>query len=1035
MRWLPVFLLLVAGTGSAWAQEKEANPRERFLEAWFSVDDPAARDAAEAVFRALAGRADLGEKLRIRAEIGIARIDELRGTLAAARERLEALIPRTKGVPALRRIVVGRLGKPRWFHGIRMIQTHSFHPRFLDLDTGGLTHNRDRHPRGGPEMELSNFLVKTELDEAFGDAVPPMSSKPWHRLRTDEGNLCWVQILSKSSQTVIRFITRVGGYGEILPAPREPFCIGYNSKIEVWWHTDAQYVKYHVSRRAGADGVWEEAKELDQPPFIDREVRAGERYGYRIVGVTKGELSGLPVALQGTVRSRGVVHGRVELKRMTNFDFLVGDTVSRGWDIRLQNVWQQAAMIQTYLNYNVFPMNLGKGVGEPLSPWDAVVTGNMQMKSGDVFLVPLRGGGVARCKLRIKRSGKRNQFVAILEYSAYGDADVFPEPPKIAAEETEEGIKIRASVQLPFRLAQAEVREILSRRGPWVIPLDENGEGIDKEASRNDLREYSVVAVDAHGRRTLAGRTVVIRMPDEPIAGDFRFKYQQGYSIEQRKMVPMGEADIFFQMGSSNSIDRIYFQSNHGIANASGALDWASSNVSEEQIFDRIAAVDAGKLALTTGYIWADRKKKGESVLILRTRHGGWAKLWIAEREKSGGNWTRRHVKVRYVYNPRSPTFDRSSAKLTDKRGIRFSDLEKIEEYSRIKKKWGSDWNRLWGQTSFRNRMLYIEPGGGDVADADEVQEVLLQEIAFKNLAMARYSFSLGRRDPPKNNMLASVWDIRWHGDHFHARLSNNDNSTITDLGRLHWTRLKHARQVVPWDGRIAFVRFGHIYLFRKISGNTVGASTLFRVTGLEPKKRTQIEWVSLQGGELRTSPALGLDAATRARMQKLLADVPNTADGVQAALGGAKAVATLNRLHSRKLPSVGRKSVSLAEFMPEVGTLTSLRFVLEGDIGNRKAAILRPSGTAYDLLLDIADAVNVEWRIDDEGRVRLKPSVLSAAEKLEIAEAEKRHLERLEAERKRKAEEERKQKLEELSEVRAALKRAIAELEARKNE
>ena len=156
-----------------------------------------------------------------------------------------------------------------------------------------MTQSRERGPRGGPEMQGAAFLVPTRVDNSIVGAVPLMSVKPWHRLRTDEGNLALVQVLATTPQPVIRFITRLGGHGDVLPSPRRPFCIGYNSKIEVWWRPDPQYVAYRVQRRRGSDGLWEQGVESTQPPFIDRKVDIGERYGYRIVGVTKDGHEGL----------------------------------------------------------------------------------------------------------------------------------------------------------------------------------------------------------------------------------------------------------------------------------------------------------------------------------------------------------------------------------------------------------------------------------------------------------------------------------------------------------------------------------------------------------------------------------------------------------------------------------------------------------------------------------------------------------------------------------------------------------------------
>jgi hypothetical protein len=265
------------------------------------------------------------------------------------------------------------------------------------------------------------------------------------------------------------------------------------------------------------------------------------------------------------------------------------------------------------------------------------------------------------------------------------------------------------------------------------------------------------------------------------------------------------------------------------------------------------------------------------------------------------------------------------------------------------------------------------------------------------------------------------------------ARLAPNDKSTLTDLGRMHWSRLERVSQVVASNSGRATVRYGHVYLLRKVTGNAIGATTLFRIIGLEPLKRLQIEWVSLQGGELKSSPGFGQDAATRARLRKLLKSVPKGASASQDALGGVAAYEVFRRLRSKSVPSVAKRQVRLGEFMPEFTSVAGLRFVLEGDIGSRKIDLLRPSGSAFELLSDIADAANLVWQIDDQGRIRVRPRVLTEAERREVAEVEVLRRKRLAEEQKRREEFARKKKLGQLQDVRDALARAIAELEKAK--
>ena len=152
MRLVPLCALLVALAAPVAAQEQGNDPTRQFLEAWFAIEDPERREEASQLLQALAAREELDAALRIRAEIGLARIESLRDDTKRSRERLEALLPRTMELPVLRRIVIERLGRPRWFQATRMIPLQNNAPQFLDLDTGGLFLSPDHGPRGGPPI-------------------------------------------------------------------------------------------------------------------------------------------------------------------------------------------------------------------------------------------------------------------------------------------------------------------------------------------------------------------------------------------------------------------------------------------------------------------------------------------------------------------------------------------------------------------------------------------------------------------------------------------------------------------------------------------------------------------------------------------------------------------------------------------------------------------------------------------------------------------------------------------------------------------
>lgn len=1009
----------------------QENDEQRFLRAWFQLEDPSTVAQAEEGFRALLEREDLAERLRGRASLGLARAERLRGAAADASRRLESLVAGTRDDAVLHRMVLRELGVPRWFEATRVVPAQAY----LDLDTGGYSTTADPHPRGGYEMQGAQFRVPTQPDPDFGAKVAPMSMKPWVRLRTDEGHLCWVQVLATAPQTVVRFVTRVGGYGDVLPAPREPFCIGYNAKIEVWWRPDAKrYVRYRVEKRTGPEGEWREAGAFDAPPFVDRDIAPGARYGYRIVGLTANGLVGLPVSLQGTVRSRGVTSGSIELRggRQQFVDLLRGSAVARGWDLQLVNVWPQGAMFRTYMGSNVAELGKEAKKRGVRSPWDVIGGGQMQLRSGSEFIVPLRGGGVARCRVKILARQQRGRYGLKLDYWSYGDSDLFPAAPTIVAEETEGGVRVKATVRGSYRIPQVEVREAISQRGPWIVPLDRDGVGLDTTGSSEDLREYTATGIDAHGRRTPEARTVLVRMPDRPVRGEFKIHYQQGYSVEKRKVVAVTDADIYIQQ-ANNRLNRIYLYAPRGLTNMRNVLSRSRGQLSEEQMFERIAGVDEATFGRGADYLWARETNKGDGVFITRTEHGGWVKFWIAGRQKSG-SWTRQKATIRFVYNPRAPRFLDAPGELTNKSGVLFSELARIEEQSKLFASWKSQYDLLWRDKEFVQRMREVDRAGGVVAAEADAQEVLQDESRFRNSTRALFSFSLARRDPPTPAPDAKEWDLKFHNDNFVVRLSPARGSRIRDLGRLHWATLRRAGQLLPRDDNAVRVRFGHLYLLERVLDGKAQEPVLLRVTGLEPTRRVQFEWVMrLASGKLKTSPGLQLDDATGARIAALLADRAGDETAIREVLGSDEALTTFRRIGALRLGPIGYREVKLSTLAEKLTTASGLRFVFEGDAGTRSVPLLRSRAPVESLLYDVADGAQLVWTIDAAGRIVFRPRQLTEADRQEIARAEERRKALAARERQRRIDEERKKKLAELGDIADALRRAKEALEAGK--
>lgn len=548
-----------------------------------------------------------------------------------------------------------------WFEGIRVLRPGDF----LDLDNGGTFPSRDSFPGGAAEMgDRAAFLVGHEEDPAFAEAAAPMSRRPWHRVRTNEGNLAWVQVLQDEPLPVVRFVTRIGGDGPPLPPPRSPFLRGGRGGMEVWFTPVPQYARYRIERRDAPDAAFAEVGTAEAPPFQDRETGEGVRYGYRVTGVTAEGHAGIPAILQGTLESRGVRSGRCTLAHQDRgFDFLLGTRVPSGGDVEIVAISPEGVNLRNAFGLFVFAADAD--AADPSSPFDCFASRKLPIGPGDRFLVPLRGGGVARCTLDLDTTDGKPRVA--LDYEAYGDAGVLPDAPCVEARREEGGVAVHVQCPEPWVVREVQVTELVSGRGPWALRL-EDGAALDDAASPDEVREYVAVGLDAHGRRSPRGAARVVIPPTSARSGEFRFHYRQGYSLELQRIVPASEADVVFQT-CAGGIASITLAAEGGIRSLRGVLPEHSA----EAIFDAFVRAEPGELG-TEGQ--ADQRAPASNVFLLRTRGGGWAKLAIVKREDGPAGWTTAPATVRYVYNPAAPVFGEESGSPTTAQGFTFTGLE-----------------------------------------------------------------------------------------------------------------------------------------------------------------------------------------------------------------------------------------------------------------------------------------------------------------------------------------------------------------------
>lgn len=526
---------------------------------------------------------------------------------------------------------------------------------YLDLDTGGVFRAR-RSPSGaqcevrarGEEIE---FLVERVLDPEPGEMAPDLGPEPWYRLTTDRGRTAWVQLLSSGH---VRVLTRQAGTGPLRPMPGGAFCLGRGDRIEVHFDLQPEFARYRIERRIGVDGSFEGRGDLGEPPFMDADVQVGERYGYRIVGLTEGGDEGIPAEVQGTTVSRGLVRGVCRLDSAgRSFDFLTEVVLERDGDITLTGTYGGnsaasfadgwGAPVESFEEVYTRRTDAGANGG-----WVTRARGQLQIRPGSYMLVPLRGGGVAHCRVTMPA----DSWTVELEYQVNPDGNQLPPVPPL--ELLEEGERVLLSVDAPEGVViERALRRDLLRDGGVELEV-EGTKAADPDPLKEGLAEYEVSLMDRHGRSIGTVSEVLDSQPRGVRRGRFRFHYEQSYSLERQRLVERDVGDVTFS-SAAGGITSITLSARGGIAN--DLLDRESAEgLLPADLFRAVVSASPAGLSLDQS-AGADSRRPESEVFVLRTRHGGWARLAIVGRE-DGPGWDKSHATVLFAYNPHEPVFD-----------------------------------------------------------------------------------------------------------------------------------------------------------------------------------------------------------------------------------------------------------------------------------------------------------------------------------------------------------------------------------------
>lgn len=653
-------------------RRRAASADDRYLAAVSLLEVERKPAEARAAFEALAADESASESVRARARLGLARAERLLGDTKSADAHLREVADRPADAPAAAAAARAELSaaagaSTRFATGTVELGEG----QFLDLDTGGVFPTADT-PLGG-RAELSgrgdrlDWIAERKDAPEMEGAMPWLADAPWSRVTTDDGRAAWVQQLPGARPAALRFVVRLSGSGAPLAAPRDPFCTGRDDAIVVRFTADPKYARYRIERRTGFDGAYQTRGDVAAPPFVDTDVTDDGRYGYRITGVAENGDEGIPARVAGTKRSRGVTTGAVDLKGGTRepvwFDFAEEKTGTSG-DLKFETSYGGGDEVG-FLDARGRIVEARREGEQPRTVYSPVARRDWprQIGVGDWIVVALRGGGVARARVRPGPS-----WHVHLDYEVDPDADAFGAGPELTVEERASDSVVHVTAPAGFEVKQVIARDPRANGDEKALAV-EDGVAIDPAGGPGSLREYTAVGEDAQGRRSSPALARSNRLVGSPRAGTFDFHYGQGWSFETDSIVDASEADVVFSR-CAGGISSITLTAPAGIVSLEDAGCRDGTTPSAERLFEMLLGADASALKLRSE-ARCDNRTPPSDVAILRTRFGGWAKVAIVARNESKDGWTHYPATLRFTYNPREPRFADSNEPSVDIGGVR----------------------------------------------------------------------------------------------------------------------------------------------------------------------------------------------------------------------------------------------------------------------------------------------------------------------------------------------------------------------------
>jgi hypothetical protein len=974
-----------ARRGDAVTRHADA-PEARLADATRLLSLDRRAEEASAAFRSLADDATVAAPLRERARLGAARAERLLGRRDAAAELLRETLSRSADLPDVREEAQSELtsldaARTRYFLATAGLDDG----QYLDLDTGGVLSVPETPQGGRAEVQRRGddllWLVPHELAPEAAEWVPWLADTPWWSCLTDAGRSAWVQRAPGDDPGALRFLLRVSGTAEGLPSPRGLAGVGGGGSVEVTFEPDPLYARWRVERRSGPDGAFEVRGEVDGPPFVDTDVVAGRRYGYRVTGVTAAGDEGVPGVVQATTRSRGVVRGTVELvggRGNVGFDALREAVVARGGDIAFHASDDSGSSVGLLDAFGRV-VRAAPGSEPPRTPWGVAPTTARQSEvgAGAWVVVPVRGGGVMRCRVLPQGGWKLR-----LEYEVDPDRDAFGEPPRIEAVPDGPHVEVRvAAVPRGYEVDVVTAVRASGRRCDLPVV---DGRALDRDPGPEPLLTYEASAVDRHGRRTPRAVVRLDRRPDEPVSGTFQFHYRQGWSFERGEVCAADEADVYFA-SCAGGLSSVTFTAPGGILSLEHVTGTDGLSPSPGRLVEGVLGV-APEAARLRSEARGDSRTPESDVFVLRLPNGGWARMAIVERVTTG-YWQERPVTVAFTWNPRAPRFGDPTPDATLVSGLLLAPEAVPNRLSSRRGAAAPTAREPGGQvvvvgaggrtrepSELRGGAGGAGGAGGSVHVLASSQEVLLALARFRDVEKATYRLATGRRDELRQGAGHLSGELRYGSAGDVLEVGRPD--VLLDLGERTWEEVTaEGESFVPvpvGPARRAVASYGRVYSVTEGGASPVPA--LVRVTGLVPGERVAFEVATLDGARLRTSPGFDPSPELRAALVRVLAAARERMRG--GFVGELPATSAAGMLWARleERTSIGDSGVPLRQALVVVGPFeVDPSAEVACDTVHVRHETTEPTSLA-EFLDVVTRQAGVAWTVTEGGAVRIVP-------------------------------------------------------------